>query len=498
MILVSHPTGNTFVRALLDELERAGLLRAFFTTLALHPDDRALQILPARLRAQALRRAYEVPAAKLHRFPLREWARHAAPRLGLSRLARHERGPASIDAVYRDLDRRVAAWVRAETGSLTGVYCYEDGALRTFEAAHKRGLARFYELPIAYWETAATLLAQEARRYPAWEPTLVATRDSPAKLARKTRELQLAQTIVVPSQFVLDSLPAWAREKPCVVAPFGSPASPEIPRTPAAQPSRESAQPSRKSAQPSRKSAQPSRESAQSSREFAQSSRELAQSSRELAQSSREAAQSSRELARSSRELARSSRELARSSRERAQLSRERAEARPLRVLFAGSMTQRKGLADLFAAIEMLGRADVELVVLGAPVAPPEFYRAQGVPFRYEAPRPHARVLELMASCDVLALPSIVEGRALVQQEALACGLPLLVTPNAGGQDLIVEGETGWLVPIRAPEILAQRIGWLADNRAVLPAMHAAARRKAGEYSWENYARIIVSALGSE
>lgn len=408
MILVSHPTGNTFVRALLAQLEAHNLLGTFYTTLALHPDDRAVQMLPAKARAQALRRAYDVPAAKLQRFPLREAARHGLPKLGLRRLTRHERGPASLDAVYHDLDRRVAAQLAGQKANgVTGVYCYEDGALRTFEAARKFGLRCFYELPIAYWETGARLLSEEARRYPDWEPTLVGTRDSPAKLRRKTRELELADVVIVPSQFVLDSLPDWARQnKECVIAPFGSP--------------------------------------------------DVGGS--EVAES-------------------------------------QSNDARPLRVLFAGSMTQRKGLADLFAAVKLLGRGDVELVVLGSPVAPMEFYRAQGVPFRYEAPRPHAQVLALMRSCDILALPSIVEGRALVQQEAMACGLPLLVTPNAGGQDLIDEGETGWLVPIRSPEAIAQKLAYLADNRALLPFMRRNARAKAAQYTWECYGQTIVEAL---
>ena len=249
-------------------------------------------------------------------------------------------------------------------------------------------------------------MSEEARRYPAWEPTLVGTRDSDAKLRRKTRELELAQTVVVPSQWVFDSLPGWAREsKTCVVAPFGSPVvALDAPDPP---------------------------------------------------------------------------------------LDIER----PLRVLFAGSMTQRKGLADLFEAMRLLHRADTELVVLGSPVAPMEFYRAQKVPFTHQATRPHAQVLELMRSCDVLALPSIVEGRALVQQEAMACGLPLLVTPNAGGQDLIDEGETGWLVPIRSPQILADKLNWMADHRAHLHDMRAKARAKAALYSWDSYAEIIVEAV---
>lgn len=409
MIILSHPTGNTFVRALLAQLETAGMLDAFYTTLALHPADRALQLLPARARAQALRRSYDVPLPKLKRFPLREAARHIAPKLGLPRLARHERGPASLDAVYRDLDRRVArALPTLKARGVDAVYCYEDGALVTFEAARKLGVTRVYELPIAYWETGARLLREEASRYPDWEPTLVGTRDSPAKLQRKTRELELAEVVIVPSQFVFDSLPDEVRaSKSCVIAPFGSPFVERAPDD----------------------------------------------------------------------EL------------------REEDQTRPLRVLFAGSMTQRKGLADLFAAIQMLDRSDIELVVLGSPIAPLEWYRAQGVPFRYEEPRPHAQVLQLMKSCDVLALPSIVEGRALVQQEAMACGLPLLVTPNAGGQDLVDEGETGFLVPVRSPTAIAEKLAWFADHRARLPAMRQNARRKAAYYTWESYGQIIVQAL---
>src|SRR5690606_39238450 len=78
--------------------------------------------------------------------------------------------------------------------------------------------------------------------------------------------------------------------------------------------------------------------------------------------------------------------------------------------------------------------------------------------FIYEKGRPHEEVLKLMKSCDVFCLPSIVEGRALVMQEAMSQGLPLIITPNTGGEDLIKNGETGFLVPIRSPEVIAEKI----------------------------------------
>jgi len=385
MIAVSHPTGNEFVRALLAALHREGKLEVFFTTIA----------------AARGRRHYVLPREKIRSRPVREIVRLAAGRFGWKRLTAHETGWASLDSVYRDLDRSFAGWVRRHPG-LSGVYCYEDGALEVFRAAREHGIPTFYELPIAYWETSRRLLREEAARWPSWEPTLGATRDSEEKLRRKTMELELADRVICPSDFVRESLPAPARAR-CVIAPFGSPPSGEIPPSRPAGPR--------------------------------------------------------------------------------------------LRLLFAGSMSQRKGLADLFAAMKLLDRRDVELVVMGAPAAPMRFYRDEYAGFIYEPPRPHDEVLSLMSGCDALVLPSIVEGRALVQQEAMSRGLPLIVTAHAGGSDLIQEGVTGFLVPIRSPESLAEKIAWLADHRAELPAMREAAREKAAALTWEGYAARILKSI---
>lgn len=359
MILLSHPFGNANVRAVLDALERADLLAEFVTALGWTRDAQWLQFAPAGVRAKLMRRAYSVPNERLRVHPAREIVRLLAGSMAIGNaLIEHERGWASIDSVWQELDREAAGRVRRSQPHVTGVYAYEDCALETFRVAHELGIRRIYDLPIAYFETSQRLLREEAERYPDWEPTLVGTRDSAGKLARKTQELELAELVICPSAFVLESLPVAARSsKTCVVIPFGSP--PTQPRSRAPSTGR-------------------------------------------------------------------------------------------LRVLFAGAMTQRKGLADLFAAMQLLKREDVELVVMGSPLQPLAWYRARGQ-FAHESPRPHAQVLELMRSCDVFVLPSIVEGRALVQQEAMACGLPLIATKNAGGDDLIVDGETGFLVPIRSP-----------------------------------------------
>jgi glycosyltransferase involved in cell wall biosynthesis len=380
VITVTHPTGNAFVRALLDHLEREHRLTRFFTTIATRN-----------------RRSYPIPAARIDTNPARELTRLALQSLRTP-LTRHETGWASVDAIYRALDQRTARWVKTNARSVTWVYAYEDGALETFLAARRAGIRRACELPIAYWTTTRHLLREEAARLPEWEPTLGATRDSGEKLARKTEELNLADLIVCPSQFVIDSLPPQARAR-SLLAPFGSP-----PATP-----------------------------------------------------------------------------------------RKQRPAGPLRVLFAGAMTQRKGLADLFAAMKLLRRPDIQLVVMGSALMPMEFYRKQFDAFVYEPPRPPAAVLDLMAACDVLALPSIVEGRALVQQEAMSCGLPVLATRNAGAEELIA--EAGFLVPIRSPEDIAAHLQRLADDRSLLETMSRRAQAAAARYTWQSYAAGIAAAL---
>jgi glycosyltransferase involved in cell wall biosynthesis len=400
MIVLSHPTGNANVRAAADAFLRHCILFRFATCIAFAQQS----FLPGSLA----RRAFDIPREKVWLRPVRETVRHLASRFGLQFLVVHERGWASIDAVGRDLDRYVARKVAAlRDGEFTGVYCYEDFALNTFEVAKRRGTRCIYDLPIAAWELSQRLLREQAERWPEWEPTLLGTRDSAEKLQRKQRELELSDVIVTPSKFVLESLPSATRaQKQCIVAEFGSPALP--------------------------------------------------------------------------------------APHDHAPVAPRR-----LRLLFAGAMTQRKGLADLFAAMKLLDSQAVELVVMGSRLLPISFYRDAFPGFTYEPPREQAAVFDLMRSCDVLVLPSIVEGRALVQQEAMACGLPLIVTRNAGGEDLIDEAKTGFLVPPNSPESIAEKISWFISHRNELPQMSAAARAKAAELTWSGYGDKIVHAIAA-
>jgi glycosyltransferase involved in cell wall biosynthesis len=142
--------------------------------------------------------------------------------------------------------------------------------------------------------------------------------------------------------------------------------------------------------------------------------------------------------------------------------------------------------------MKLLKREPISLSILGQPSMPMEFYRKQFSKFEYFPPCSNQRVREIMKAHDALVLPSIVEGRALVQQEALSCGLPIIVTPNAGGTDLVDEGKTGHLVPIRSPEKIAEAISMLKRKSAEKNEIQKWCQTKASFYTWSNYAQRIV------
>jgi glycosyltransferase involved in cell wall biosynthesis len=159
---------------------------------------------------------------------------------------------------------------------------------------------------------------------------------------------------------------------------------------------------------------------------------------------------------------------------------------RPLRVLFAGSLNQRKGIGYLLKAVEVLG-SDVELTLIGQRFAPNGLVDAACSSWRWFQTIPHERVMEIMVESDVLVLPSLSEGFGLVVTEALACGLPVIVTSNVGASDLVRDGREGFVVPVCSAEAVADRLNALNRDRELLTYLSRNAQLTAERQSWEVY-----------
>ncbi|MFH1421146.1 MAG: glycosyltransferase family 4 protein, partial [Planctomycetota bacterium] len=86
--------------------------------------------------------------------------------------------------------------------------------------------------------------------------------------------------------------------------------------------------------------------------------------------------------------------------------------------------------------------------------------------------------------------PTIEEGSALVTYEALASGLPVITTPNAGS--VIRDGKDGFIIPIRNTEMLAEKIEYFYKNRDAVKEMGKSASERALEFKWEKYSKQLV------
>jgi glycosyltransferase involved in cell wall biosynthesis len=171
--------------------------------------------------------------------------------------------------------------------------------------------------------------------------------------------------------------------------------------------------------------------------------------------------------------------------------------AGPLRVIFVGSLGQRKGLSYLFDACRSLGSA-VELTVIGTlplekcPALETELAREH---VRWIPSCPHAQVLAEMAAHDVFVFPSLFEGFGLVLLEAMAMGLPIIATPHTAAPDLIDDGQEGFLVPIRSSQAIAEKLDLLRRDRDLINTLGARAALRAATFTWENYGTRLAESV---
>jgi glycosyltransferase involved in cell wall biosynthesis len=170
-------------------------------------------------------------------------------------------------------------------------------------------------------------------------------------------------------------------------------------------------------------------------------------------------------------------------------------EGGPFRVVFVGQMVQRKGLEYLLKAWRRLRLPNAELVLAGRGHVDKPLLAAFESEFKCLGELSDADLQELYSTSDLFCMPSLVEGFGLVYLEALACGLPVIATPNTGAADIVHEGREGFIVPVRDTESLASRLEWAYTHRDELREMRSAARKLAEKYPWSAFRKGIVETL---
>lgn len=143
-----------------------------------------------------------------------------------------------------------------------------------------------------------------------------------------------------------------------------------------------------------------------------------------------------------------------------------------IKVLFCGNLTQRKGAQWLIPILDKLNSRITVYYTSGlrSQKMLPNHPRLQCL-----GSIPHQDMPTIYQDTDILLFPTVREGMSMAALEAMACGLPLVVTDCSSFPELIDEGQGGYLCPLGDVEAFAEKIDYLAESPAL--------RKKMGEYN---------------
>ncbi|MGA2499310.1 MAG: glycosyltransferase family 4 protein [Tepidisphaeraceae bacterium] len=161
----------------------------------------------------------------------------------------------------------------------------------------------------------------------------------------------------------------------------------------------------------------------------------------------------------------------------------------PLEVLWLGQIVLRKGIPYLFEAARLLLKENIRFRVAGRIGISETAVKSAPANVQVIGPVVRKDAITLFRKSDVFVLPTVSEGFALTQIEAMSYGLPVITTPNCG--DVVTPGSDGYIIPIRDPAALAEAILKFHQDRALLQSMADNAIHKSRQFTLDRYARTI-------
>jgi glycosyltransferase involved in cell wall biosynthesis len=164
------------------------------------------------------------------------------------------------------------------------------------------------------------------------------------------------------------------------------------------------------------------------------------------------------------------------------------------RIIYVGQITFRKGIQYLLEAFKRLNLPGSELLLVGGvdPRFQPILARYQGS-FRHIPKLAHVDLLEHFCQSSIFAIPSLADAYPLAALEAMACGLPVIISENTGTCDLVRHGEHGFIVPIRDIEAIQKAIVAAYESPDLLATLSANAAKLGQAQTWERYGQEAIA-----
>lgn len=169
------------------------------------------------------------------------------------------------------------------------------------------------------------------------------------------------------------------------------------------------------------------------------------------------------------------------------------------RIITSGNLSIRKGTRYLLEAFDQLNLPNAEIWHIGSIHDDIKEWLSsyKNTNVHFLGHKPQNDLYQYYSQGSVFVLMSLEEGMAMVQPQAMACGLPLIISTNTGGSDLISEqGKEGYVIPIRDVEKLKEVLLDLYNNPKKLAQMSQDAQKRVEKgFTWDDYGDRYVSAL---
>ena len=171
-------------------------------------------------------------------------------------------------------------------------------------------------------------------------------------------------------------------------------------------------------------------------------------------------------------------------------------QGRELRVLFVGTVGQRKGIKYLLKALEAFPSGSVALTVCGRVIDDFDALKEGRVPTRILRFPTSEELLNEFQAADLFVLPSLAEGFGHVLLEAMSCGLPVISTSRTAALDLVRPGQEGFVVEPGNIVQLFESIEYFRRNPEEVRRAGAAARSRAEQFTWAQFRKGVADAVG--
>jgi glycosyltransferase involved in cell wall biosynthesis len=169
----------------------------------------------------------------------------------------------------------------------------------------------------------------------------------------------------------------------------------------------------------------------------------------------------------------------------------------PTKFVFVGTASRRKGFDILLEAFRLTCSVfpSAELHVIGDPKPACRFMGYSSDKIVMHGKRSRRELAQVLGVMDCLVLPSRIEAFGMVVVEALAAGVPAIVTPQVGAAEIIVAGENGWIVPVNSAVALSKQMSLCCTEPSLAREMRPNCIASAARHRWVDYRKRTLSII---